>query len=84
MSWSEFFFSSDIDECSQPNDCSQECKNIIGSYECFCRIGFKINKEKPTECEGWYYQFVPFISKKMNLPKVKSKMTENEAICGHF
>ena len=42
----------DIDECSRPNNCSQLCNNAIGSFECKCRIGFKINPNITTECTG--------------------------------
>lgn len=45
----------DIDECSQPNDCSQLCNNTLGSYSCYCSIGFKINETDRTECTGNIY-----------------------------
>lgn len=46
-----FFFSSDIDECSQSESvCTkehQECVNTKGSYVCICLPGYE---EKDDEC----------------------------------
>ena len=42
----------DVDECSRPNDCAQLCNNTQGSYECYCRIGFKVNPNNIKNCIG--------------------------------
>lgn len=51
-----FFFSClDINECDK-NPCSQECANIYGSYQCYCRQGYYL-KEDGHSCEGTFYQY---------------------------
>ena len=42
----------DIDECDQPNNCAQLCNNTEGSYECYCKIGFKIDPNDSAKCIG--------------------------------
>ena len=50
----------DINECEENNgDCSHECANKEGSYECVCPPGFKIFNY--TECVGMCYNAVCFI-----------------------
>lgn len=41
---------SDINECDR-NPCSQECANIYGSYQCYCREGYYLKEDGHT-CEG--------------------------------
>nr|AID23683.1 tolloid [Hofstenia miamia] len=40
------------DECNQPgpqpNPCSQECENTVGSYRCICHAGYELDKDKTT------------------------------------
>lgn len=45
---------SDINECEK-NPCSQECANIYGSYQCYCRQGYYLKEDGHT-CEGIYHQ----------------------------
>ena len=33
---------SDIDECQNPDTCSQLCVNLEGSYKCECEEGFRL------------------------------------------
>ena len=47
-----FFFSADIDECTEPaHGCSQLCNNTLGSYNCFCLKGYLLEKDNKT-CVG--------------------------------
>lgn len=43
----------DIDECTDvPGVCgTAQCRNLIGSYECLCDVGYVYNNETKT-CEG--------------------------------
>ena len=49
---------SDQDECKMgENSCEQECHNTVGSYECYCRPGYKLSDDKVScedidECEN--------------------------------
>ena len=57
--WNEWTFilkaplrsSSDIDECKM-NPCEQNCKNNAGSFQCSCRVGYKIDPKNSTKCLG--------------------------------
>lgn len=33
----------DIDECEDPDACSQLCVNSVGSYQCKCEEGFRLD-----------------------------------------
>jgi hypothetical protein len=34
----------DVDECSEMTDqCDQNCHNTIGSYNCSCNTGYRLN-----------------------------------------
>ena len=46
-----FFFTVDVNECEEVNDCQQLCKNTEGSYTCSCREGFTLNTDNIT-CDG--------------------------------
>lgn len=37
------FFGTDIDECANPDTCSQICINQIGSYKCQCEEGYQVD-----------------------------------------
>lgn len=42
----------DIDECdTSTHQCTQECKNTKGSYQCFCTHGYSLNDDGFT-CDG--------------------------------
>lgn len=41
----------DVDECSS-NPCSQECANVYGSYQCYCRRGYQLSDVDGITCEG--------------------------------
>ncbi|XP_065942276.1 uncharacterized protein [Magallana gigas] len=48
----------DVNECDlQPSKCLQECYNTNGSFQCYCRPGFKLNDDKIScsECEEPYF-----------------------------
>ena len=51
----------DINECANPSthNCSQECRNTIGSYECACPRGYQLG-EDGFSCKGTYFVFVVF------------------------
>lgn len=41
----------DVNEClSSP--CSQECANVYGSYQCYCRRGYQLSDVDGITCEG--------------------------------
>lgn len=42
--------SPDVNECLA-SPCSQECANIFGSYQCYCRTGYKLKEDGHT-CDG--------------------------------
>ena len=55
MKWvliAHFHFFIDTNECSVNNGgCSQSCVNKPGSFECGCKTGFKLGRDKKT-CKG--------------------------------
>ncbi|KAJ8302142.1 hypothetical protein KUTeg_021129 [Tegillarca granosa] len=38
----------DIDECQEPNRCQHNCVNLIGSYQCTCRFGYRLASDGRT------------------------------------
>ncbi|KAG9491268.1 hypothetical protein GDO78_006572, partial [Eleutherodactylus coqui] len=40
----------DVDECAS-NPCSQECANVYGSYQCYCRRGYQLSDVDGITCE---------------------------------
>lgn len=40
----------DVNEC-EAQRCSQECANIYGSYQCYCRQGYQLAEDGHT-CTG--------------------------------
>lgn len=49
---SNYVLLSDIDECTENRDnCGQLCSNIIGSYSCNCRSGYRLASDGVT-CNG--------------------------------
>ena len=47
-----FLFLPDIDECVEGTDnCSQNCNNTIGSYQCLCDRGYLLDSDGLT-CNG--------------------------------
>lgn len=44
-------FSADLNEC-ETNPCSQECANVYGSYQCYCRRGYQLSDIDGMTCEG--------------------------------
>ena len=48
-------FPLDVNECSVRNgDCDHICKNKQGSFECRCKVGYKLHSDKKT-CSGKSY-----------------------------
>lgn len=45
-----------MNECLT-SPCSQECANIYGSYQCYCRPGYQLRQDGHT-CDGWHFGFV--------------------------
>lgn len=43
-------YSPDVNECLA-SPCSQECANIYGSYQCYCRQGYFLRQDGHT-CDG--------------------------------
>ena len=44
--------SADIDECAMGNvNCSHNCSNTAGSYQCLCDPGYSLMEDNMT-CEG--------------------------------
>ncbi len=41
-------YSLDVNECEEitRGNCEQECRNFNGSYQCFCREGFKLESDE--------------------------------------
>ena len=52
----------DIDECQlDTNNCTQQCTNTDGSYNCSCYTGFILTSDNHT-CIGWLtYSLSDFI-----------------------
>lgn len=44
------FLDADVNECDN-SPCSQECANVYGSYQCYCRQGFQL-AEDGHSCKG--------------------------------
>lgn len=42
---------SDVNECNS-SPCSQECANVYGSYQCYCRRGYQLSDVDGVTCEG--------------------------------
>lgn len=45
------FLRVDLNECDS-NPCSQECANVYGSYQCYCRRGYQLSDIDGMTCEG--------------------------------
>lgn len=41
----------DVNECLN-SPCSQECANVYGSYQCYCRRGYQLSDVDGVTCEG--------------------------------
>lgn len=41
----------DVNECDS-SPCSQECANVYGSYQCYCRRGYQLSDVDGVTCEG--------------------------------
>ena len=53
---------SDIDECMEnTGNCSQNCNNTIGSYQCLCDDGFLLDSDGAS-CNGMGVRFFLFFS----------------------
>lgn len=46
-----YFICVDLNEC-ESNPCSQECANVYGSYQCYCRRGYQLSDIDGMTCEG--------------------------------
>lgn len=40
-----------MNECDS-SPCSQECANVYGSYQCYCRRGYQLSDVDGVTCEG--------------------------------
>ena len=40
-----------MNECNS-GPCSQECANVYGSYQCYCRRGYQLSDVDGLTCEG--------------------------------
>lgn len=40
-----------MNECLN-SPCSQECANVYGSYQCYCRRGYQLSDVDGVTCEG--------------------------------
>lgn len=50
----------DVNECVvKPSPCLQECTNTNGSFQCYCRPGYTLDKDK-VSCTGIYMYIYPF------------------------
>ncbi|XP_011504484.1 PREDICTED: epidermal growth factor-like protein 8 [Ceratosolen solmsi marchali] len=38
----------DVDECVTEKPCDQICRNIVGSYECYCRSGYELQANRQS------------------------------------
>ena len=49
-----YISTTDIDECANRStiDCTQQCINTPGSYECDCYDGYRATTANATQCEG--------------------------------
>ena len=54
LQYMAFVFLLDINECKDvsKNKCEQGCLNTRGSFDCYCKRGFKSDPENPTKCLG--------------------------------
>ena len=44
---------SDVNECTEDSDnCAQNCKNTIGSYQCYCSDGYALDSDDLHTCNG--------------------------------
>lgn len=43
--------SSDIDECADPDACSQVCVNVVGGFKCECEEGYEMDP-MTKECKA--------------------------------
>ena len=52
-------FSLDIDECdnSEHPVCSQMCNNTVGSYNCSCSSGFRLDDTDLRTCDGTIHSY---------------------------
>ena len=51
----------DIDECTETSvDCEQLCSNTIGSYNCGCRSGYRLDSDGYT-CNGIHTIMMKYI-----------------------
>ena len=41
----------DINECTGPNDCNQNCENQLGGYKCSCYPNYVLSANNRT-CRG--------------------------------
>lgn len=41
----------DIDECENRDVCQHGCRNTLGSYQCFCPMGYRVMPNGKT-CQG--------------------------------
>ncbi|XP_014215323.1 uncharacterized protein LOC106644380 [Copidosoma floridanum] len=44
--YSGIYCQTDVDECVTEKPCDQTCRNVPGSYECYCRSGFELQPDR--------------------------------------
>lgn len=54
-----YYFSLDNDECANKNGgCGQLCINTPGTYECKCKVGYRMESNRKSCTGTFYYEFV--------------------------
>ena len=52
----------DVDECGEDIDnCSQNCSDTLGSYQCICNDGYTLDSDEHT-CNGLCLKFIKIVS----------------------
>jgi len=58
----------DIDECADPDTCSQICVNQIGSYKCQCQEGYQVDPATKACKAIGEYEFSEFLQQHVDVP----------------
>ena len=63
----------DFNECDDPNSCPESdkvCVNTVGSFECQCMTGYKLDDS--NACVGKSYHYLQYIRNFMNVEDLRS------------